>query len=585
MNKLYFAIALLQFASLGFADTVFVVNSHKDLPAVNLGDGTALTEEGKVTLRSALQEANIQPGHQVIALGGAIGTSIEVRDTLKIEDDLTLKRTTSELVDLRSYGETPFRFFEVMENVEFNLQSILVQRGTADTLIRAEFGAGMYIHRGAKVLWYGGRLSGCAAEQAGGAIYIDRASLELRGFSMLSVAREGGGIYNNFGSLVISSMISGTAIAQEDGGLLYNNGGNVVIGGTVTGGEAVGFGGALYSNGGHINVSHALFSSGSAESGGGIYLTGGAEMRMERTSLQSYEASGSGAGFYIDSGSLTASQSTFGAGEAGEFGGGGYVGENGNVTLINCTITDNVATAGGGLYIADGASVALGNTIVAANHATVIDSVDIGGEPEDLGSNLVGVAPEHWNGVFFGTPANPLDPKLQFFRRYPDVLFNRTVNSYVPDADSPAIDAGDNTLLAHPAFVGSRCLAPGDHPRIRNGIVDIGAIEVQEGAAAPPCGGHSADRADAGRIGLEDLLRVIQFFNSPGYHCDPDSEDGYAPGVDAEAQDCVPHSSDYRPHDWAIQLTELLRLVQFFNTGAYHPCTRGEDGFCVGSGK
>ena len=352
----------------------------------------------------------------------------------------------------------------------------------------------------------------------------------------------------------------------------------------MNGGEAVGFGGAIYSNGGHIDVSHVLLRKGSAEFGGGIYLTGGAEMRMERTSLQSYEASDSGAGFYIDAGSLTASQCTFGAGEAGEFGGGGYVAENGSAALINCTITENVATGGGGLYIAEGASVALGNTIVAANHATSIDSVDISGMPLDLGSNLIGVAPENWNGGLFGTPDNPLDPKLQFFRRYPGVVFNPTVNSYVPDETSPVIDAGDNTLLVHPEFVGSRCLTPGDHPRIRNGVVDIGAIEVQEGAEAPPCGGHSADRGDAGRIGLEDLLRVIQFFNSPGLHCDAGSEDGYAVGVDDTAQDCAPHSSDYNPQNWQISLSEVLRAVQIYNTGAYHPCPQGEDGFCVGAG-
>ena len=43
---------------------------------------------------------------------------------------------------------------------------------------------------------------------------------------------------------------------------------------------------------------------------------------------------------------------------------------------------------------------------------------------------------------------------------------------------------------------------------------------------------------------------------------------------------CAPHSSDYAPQDWYISITELLRSIQFFNTGAYYHCDYGEDGFC-----
>ena len=36
------------------------------------------------------------------------------------------------------------------------------------------------------------------------------------------------------------------------------------------------------------------------------------------------------------------------------------------------------------------------------------------------------------------------------------------------------------------------------------------------------------------------------------------------------------------PPDWEINLSELLRLIQFFNSGGYHRCLEGEDGFCPG---
>lgn len=97
---------------------------------------------------------------------------------------------------------------------------------------------------------------------------------------------------------------------------------------------------------------------------------------------------------------------------------------------------------------------------------------------------------------------------------------------------------------------------------------------------------HTADQNGDGRIALSELLRVIQFFNSQGYSCAEyprSSEDGFLPGA-AGLRTCVRHSSDYDNAAWSISLSELLRLIQFFNTGAYHSCTSAtsEDGFCPG---
>jgi len=84
-----------------------------------------------------------------------------------------------------------------------------------------------------------------------------------------------------------------------------------------------------------------------------------------------------------------------------------------------------------------------------------------------------------------------------------------------------------------------------------------------------------------------ELLRVIQFYNSGGLHCAVarhDTEDGYMPGQ-GENHACAPHASDYYGgSDWRIDLTELLRLIQFYNAGGCHACPGDgtEDGFCVG---
>ncbi|HNT86933.1 MAG TPA: hypothetical protein PKL84_03625 [Candidatus Hydrogenedentes bacterium] len=83
-------------------------------------------------------------------------------------------------------------------------------------------------------------------------------------------------------------------------------------------------------------------------------------------------------------------------------------------------------------------------------------------------------------------------------------------------------------------------------------------------------------------------MRVIRFSNSAGFHCvtPPETtEDGYIPSPGAN-QGCCPHASDYSPRDWQISLPELLRLIQFYNSGGYHWCPDAvpptEDGFCPG---
>jgi hypothetical protein len=53
-----------------------------------------------------------------------------------------------------------------------------------------------------------------------------------------------------------------------------------------------------------------------------------------------------------------------------------------------------------------------------------------------------------------------------------------------------------------------------------------------------------------------------------------------------EDQTCGAHASDYHPDgpNWKINLTELLRFIQFFNSGGYYACPGEgtEDGYCPG---
>ncbi len=92
---------------------------------------------------------------------------------------------------------------------------------------------------------------------------------------------------------------------------------------------------------------------------------------------------------------------------------------------------------------------------------------------------------------------------------------------------------------------------------------------------------HTADTDRDYGISFNELMRVIQLFNSAGYHCadTPSStEDGYVP-ASGKNKSRQPHSSDYNPQDWIIDLNETLRTIQFFNAGGYAPDLSGEDGF------
>ena len=93
---------------------------------------------------------------------------------------------------------------------------------------------------------------------------------------------------------------------------------------------------------------------------------------------------------------------------------------------------------------------------------------------------------------------------------------------------------------------------------------------------------HTTDQDADNVISLSELLRIIQFYNSGSLHCDALGEDGYAPGPGEET--CAPHNADYALQDWIITLSELLRVIQFYNSLGYSACPDAgtEDGFCPG---
>ncbi len=118
---------------------------------------------------------------------------------------------------------------------------------------------------------------------------------------------------------------------------------------------------------------------------------------------------------------------------------------------------------------------------------------------------------------------------------------------------------------------------------VSDGVTTLTSDAVQLTVYEPAATGqHTSDQDGDWHISLSELLRVIQFFNSGGFHCEAGTEDGYAPG--SGSADCSAYSSDYNPQDWDISLSELLRMIQFYNSNGYH-CQQGtEDGYAPDAG-
>lgn len=110
---------------------------------------------------------------------------------------------------------------------------------------------------------------------------------------------------------------------------------------------------------------------------------------------------------------------------------------------------------------------------------------------------------------------------------------------------------------------------------VNNGT--ISSLLVQLSRYPMPNPRHSADTNSDSKISLSEYLRVVQFYNSGGYHCQAGTEDGYAPGPGSTS--CTKHNSDYNPGNWVISMSELLRLSQFYNAGGYHKQSGTEDGY------
>ena len=310
---------------------------------------------------------------------------------------------------------------------------------------------------------------------------VNSAGATIQGLTVtgghMNCGSAGTGIYNR-GFLTLNHIIVSSSSGDYycggglSGGTIHNSGSLTATYLTVLNNSNP-LGGGIY-NSGLFNATYALISGNSSNTdGGGIYNT--TTMNLSNSMVIGNQSVRSGGGIYNDGGTLTFRNSTL-YGNLSQANGGGIYG--GAITLINTTVTGNAAvSAGGGIY-GNGNSTIVGNSIVSGNISLSGKEIQTNAGFTSQGSNLFGE--NGASGIAGATPSGT------------DIILAGTVGTVLADpadnggptltcaliAGSPAIDAGDNTLL--PADITTDQRGAG-FPRIVGAKVDIGAMEFGVG--------------------------------------------------------------------------------------------------------
>ena len=361
--------------------------------------------------------------------------------------------------------------------------------------------------------------AGTASPGNGGGLHVSgMANVIIDGGSVFgnSAAAEGGGLWNQVGSrmtirkgTLIQANEAFGAAADDGGGGIFNNGGVLTVDGRDSAIELVGniasgtqgSGGGIFSNGGQVTIfSTTLMGNEAERAGGAIEISGSNTITRLRitdstiatnSALGTANAPGSGGGIHL-SGMVTTVlvNSTVSGNLAARDGGGLWSQLTGAARLImtNNTFTKNTARRSGGGVWTDAAGPEMSRAAVMYN--TIIAQNIAGNAAPDLRTfgtlfafnSLIG------NGAYSGlTPDADGDANANLIGSSNSNINARlgalsdnggSTETHLLLAGSPAIDRGNkfraNSLDGSPLTTDQRGLG---FKRVRNGIVDIGAIE------------------------------------------------------------------------------------------------------------
>lgn len=358
----------------------------------------------------------------------------------------------------------------------------------------------------------GVRVAGNVAGQAGGGLYLERATARIRADRTEisgNRAPRGGGLAAVGGSIGIGSV--GEPAIQHD-----------ASGARITG-NAAQRGGGVHLEAGALFDAHelALSFNHADESGGGLYASGGAQVRMQRSYSNVFAVQCSGAGCARIEGNQAGDGCP---GTRGE-GGGLYLEADTRATLRQLSVVDNCAWGSPGV-VSWGTQLDLEGVLVAGNRLTWREGANYTGRRVISYASRAGAAPatarlsfvtfarnvevrgddtfpadatsalgggDRWQySVSAVATLDPL-PASGGLSQYgacnrlvtPDVFADAAAGDFRPRADGPLVDACAADQVDHEdadLMLTPRCL---DHPRPdQGGRCDIGAYELQASAPA-----------------------------------------------------------------------------------------------------
>jgi hypothetical protein len=436
---------------------------------------TNLNDAGPGSLRQAVLGANSAAGADVITFqAGLTGTITLTTGQLQVEDAVDIQGPGAAALTVS--GNDASRVFYLYADAtpfDVTLSGLTISHGTADGS-----GGGGIKDNGENLtldhvvltansspvgpaLWMDGKSltatvrdsaitgntgnfdGGVHVGSTGGEVLLQRVVI-----SNNTALHAGGASFSSPESLTIEdSTVSGNHSAFEAGGLeIHNTGkGGFTLSRTTISGNSGSAGGGLVVDqaGGPVKVIDSTISGNDSSTGGGIYL-----YSLYDTVIQN---------------------STIAGNTAGEGGGGGIFLRNGEVSLVNTIVADNLGPPSSRSVIGKGTPAPLvGN--------------DLGGEVFDSSYSLIenqGTATVNDLG---GTIFNQ-DPQLG-----PLANNGGPTQTQRPALTSPAVDHGD------PAFAPPPATDQRGFPRVADGRLDIGAVEITPGvdfdvATVPTLGG------------------------------------------------------------------------------------------------
>ncbi len=314
-----------------------------------------------------------------------------------------------------------------------------------------------------------------ASLEGGGIISREGAALTLVNTTVSgnTATGDGGGIWNNGTADLTTSTVTGNTSGQNGGGGGIWNSSTLTVASTIVNRNFAFEGGGI-RNEGTLTVTDSTIRGNTAQTpGGGIDNRGSLTLRNSTVSSNNAHNAG---GILNFGGTLNVTNSTISGNTANVSGGGIFNSNAGTLTVANSALTDNTANgsssgSGGGIHKFSG-TVTLTNTIIAGNANP--NSPDCSGSPTSLGHNLIGDD----TGCGFTPASGDLSNTDPLLGPLADNGGPTLTHALLPG--SPAIDAGDNSVLGPPNNL------TGDQrgePRLSGMHVDIGAYELQ---ATPP---------------------------------------------------------------------------------------------------